>query len=643
MPQPHLLPSAADLANFAMILVVAALTVGIGFLAGARRLETAFFSGWGLACLIFVAAGTWFSVDLAGAAALSGALGLLGWMRWLVWPPAGRSNGDQLAWRVLLLGLPFIILILGMADIAWDDFAFWLPDLLYLCTTHHFPTLAQPAVASAMAAYPYGLALPGFAVHLLGSRQVETVALVWNLLAMLAAGAAFTNVLARRMRSAAYPTTTAALWGVAALGVLLEGMANPTFIAKITLANMGDSASGAGLGLLCALLFEWCSERPNPRKGTGILVEISLTCCALVFLRQANPALIGLLFLSAAAALALFDNRVLLPTLTRLFATLLPPLFIWYSWASYADREIPHGRHYLLPWGKWHWSVFDSTLASAGHVLIVKSGFTLMTIALGTIVARAIIGTRRGIARSSFAAMEPAAAVGATAAAGLAIGNIFFLLFCYLATSFYPDEARQAIAFWRFLSQTGQSLMIGFACVVPVAWLAAGFRRTWLTWALPAVAFLLPIGAVSTYRDDLTSPVPRLRAIADAMDQVLPAGKSIALLDISGNGFATLVVKYQLRAVEQDPRPISVYAAPHGMSLAETRGLNLPADAYVWLAEGSPAFAAIFGQGTNTGCSYLFAGDASAYHLIRDWDIGKHGWSTRTFGGGTATKPGCSS
>ena len=47
-------------------------------------------------------------------------------------------------------------------QIAWDDFTHWLPNLAYLCVYDHFPTLAEPSL-SKHAAYPYGLALPGFA------------------------------------------------------------------------------------------------------------------------------------------------------------------------------------------------------------------------------------------------------------------------------------------------------------------------------------------------------------------------------------------------------------------------------------------------------------------------------------------------
>jgi hypothetical protein len=160
----------------------------MGFLAGARRLETAFFSGWGLACLTFVVAGTWFHIDLGLAAGVAGLLGAFGLACRLAWPGAGRTDRDRLGLRSLLVGASFVLLVAGMSDIGWDDFAFWVPNLLHLCATHQFPTLAQPVPYSAMPGYPYGLALSGFAVHLLGDDRVETVGFVWNLLAMLAAG-----------------------------------------------------------------------------------------------------------------------------------------------------------------------------------------------------------------------------------------------------------------------------------------------------------------------------------------------------------------------------------------------------------------------------------------------------------------------
>lgn len=253
MPEPHLLPDAADLVKLIDIMVVAALTVGMGFLAGARQLETAFFSGWGLASLISVMAGTWSSVDLSVVAAAAGLLGTVGLVRQAMRIASKPIGGDGLSLRVLLLGTPFILLVLGKIDVAWDDFAFWVPNLLHLCDTRHFPTLAQPAVYSAMAAYPYGVALSGFAVHLLGGSRVDTVAFVWNLLAMLAACAAFANLVASRLRTAGETLAAGHLWSVAGLAVLLLGMGNPGFIASNLLTNMGDSSTGAGVAVRVAV------------------------------------------------------------------------------------------------------------------------------------------------------------------------------------------------------------------------------------------------------------------------------------------------------------------------------------------------------------------------------------------------------
>jgi hypothetical protein len=559
---------------------------------------------------------------------MAGLLGALGLVRQAVWRAGNRGKADLLGFRVLLIGMPFVILVLGMVDIAWDDFAFWVPNLLHLCETWHFPTLARPAAYSSLAAYPYGGALPGFAVHLLGGQQVDTVAFVWNLLAMLAACAAFANVIAMRLRTSGQTLSTGALWSVAALAVLLVGMGNPTFIAKNLLTNMGDSATGAGLGVICALLFEWTEAPAGAPERARILTEISLSCCAVVFIRQANPALLTLLLLSAALSLMLFQDKLIAPAVAKLASTSIMPVFIWYSWTRYADIEIPGGRHYLLAWQDWHWSVFGSTLAAASHVLILKSGYTAMAVGMACIAARVVLRRVRSGNVHPMPQERVASAVLATAVTGLTFGNIAFLLFCYLGTNFGVEEARQAITFWRFISQTGDSLMVGFACIVPVRWIAPLLRRTSVQRLLPVAALLVPIVAVSTYRDDLTSPVPRLRTIADNLQRSLPDSRPIILLDLSGNGFAPLVVKYQMTAVDGDRRLVSVVADPHGIPPARARELHFPSGTYVWLAEGSPGYGNIFGTPTNAGCSYLFDNYAEGFHQIAHWEIGRYRWTT---------------
>jgi len=71
-----------------------------------------------------------------------------------------------------------------------------LPNLAYLCIHNHFPTLAEPS-ASIHPAYPYGLALPGYAYFLLLGSVRDNAAIVWNLIMLVAAGAAVATLDAR--------------------------------------------------------------------------------------------------------------------------------------------------------------------------------------------------------------------------------------------------------------------------------------------------------------------------------------------------------------------------------------------------------------------------------------------------------------
>lgn len=641
MVQPHLLPTAADLVRFAAVLLVAACTTGMGFLTGARRIEIAFFGGWGLACLVFVAVGTWTQADLIWAAGLCGLLGGIGLTQLLPRFRAAPRPTDWLGPRVLLLGLPFLLLVLGIGDIAWDDLTFWVPNLLHLCTSHRFPSLADPATFSAMPAYPYGLALPGFATYMLGVRQVDTVAIVWNLLAMLAAGAAFANVIARRLSLAGMPPDPALPWVLAALGVLLMGMANPTFVAKLTLSNMGDSATGAGLAVLCALLFEYLAEPPRTSGRASVALQISLTACAVIFIRQANAALLLLLILSVAAGLLALSRKMSAANVGRFVAVLVLPALLWWSWTHYADRQIPNGRHTLLSWHAWHWQVFGATLRAAWRAFVSKSGYAMMLLAMGAIALNCLLRRLRGQAPFRSRPDGTAGAIIAVTTAGLAFGNIAFLLFCYLATSFDPTEAEAAISFWRFIAQTGQSLTIGFACLMPLAWLDACLRPRWVRRALPAVTLLVPIAATSAYRDDLRSPVPTLRRIAEGLRGAVPAGAPIALVDVTGNGFAALVVRYQLHVIDGDGVPLPIVSYSHGLSpvLAEQA---LPADApYVWLAAGVPASERFLGTSTDDDCSYLFRRDTDGYRVLRTWAIGRYRWSIAPQPEAPATAGGC--
>jgi hypothetical protein len=610
-------PTLAPLPAFIRLLGVAAMTTGLGTLAGARRIETALVAGWGLAGLATLIAGTLGATDLTPLMLLLGACGLGGLARAIA--PALRGAPilhGATARRVLLLGALFLLCAEPMVASGWDDFSHWLPNLAYLCRYRHFPTLAQPA-ASYHAAYPPGLALPGFAVFLIGREVPETAAIWWNLLLMLAAGACIARVIADGNEPA-----RATLWSAAALGVLFGGLACPSFVPKIALSNMTDSATGSVLAVLVSVLLEWW-ERPDQR--TRLAWVLGLCCVALVNLRQSNFALFLLLLIGTAAALVLFRHwrgwRVLLVALP-------PPLLAWALWGRYTRAEIPHGAFVILPLARWHWAAFGRTLTSMGRVMLAKGGlFGLILV----ITARAAFALRP---RDPLPAPRRAALFMTVV---LCLGNIGFLAFCYLAANFSPEEAAAAASFWRYAGQTGPVAILALAAAFPFGQMRI-LRSRPAAAALVAVAVLLPVATAPLYRYDRKSPVPVLRRIAQELDRHVPPGQRITLLDLTGDGYSPIVVAYQLwlDGWHGADRPVRVVSAAGGFSAARARGLNLAESEYIWLADGAPEMAALFGAPLSAGCSYLIRNESGRFDIAAAWRLGPYvrpvnhdGWSDR--------------
>jgi hypothetical protein len=633
----HLAPSLADIALALRVLIVATLACGAGFLAGARRLETAFFAGWGLASLIFVTLGTLTSIDLSLAALVGAVLGGVGLVVRLR-HGASFWNEPSCSWHVLVIGAPIIALTLSMGIVGWDDLAMWAPNLLHLCRTLHFPSLLHPGSASAMPGYPYGLALPGFCVHLLGqglapeeSGQLLRVSVIWNALALLAAGAALANRMAAQTMAGQPYRMRHALWMCAALGVLLEGFANPTFVSKITFTEMGDSSSGAGLALLLGQLFDLACVSSDAARRRRLLIETAFIAAAVTFIRQENIVLIGLLVASAGLGLALFRSHDRLRRLAELGATLALPFYLWIVWAHYVNTQIPGGNHSLLPLAQWHWAVFGDTLRSAARVFMAKSGYAIMGCVLAALFLRHLaLRFRRGRAAGAPVGARAQAEL-ITAVTGLTFGNIAFLLFCYLATSFSLFEAKTAITFWRFIGQTGQAEMLALGCVVAAVRPSALRISPRAAIAAAAAVFMLPLAALATpftLRSDIGSAVPSLESVGIDISHIVPPGRPITLIDLAGNGFAPVVVKFALQNFAGDEWPLRVEAEPRGIAPRAAATLRPEASGYYWLAEGAPNMPQIFGQPTRAGCSYLFSVSGAQVTLVRTWDVSRFRWGT---------------
>ena len=614
--QPGLLPAPADLYQAARFALVVMLTSGIGFLAGARRAETALFTGWGIACLVFVAVGCLTPISLAPVALLLAALGAAG----LFWRFRCRAEAqDAMAWRVLVLGVPALLILLSLRTTGYDDFSFWAPNLVALCLNGHFPSLNAPLGASFMPAYPRAVAFSGYATYLLGPdpSPAGIIRLLatgpwWNMLLLLAAAAALANNLRRRFAEAVGPHGA---WALAAFGILLQSFLNPGFISKMTLTNMGDSASGSGLAMLTALLF----ELPGARRGPRIVIEMACTAAAVIFVRQDNLALLFIWAFGAALGLLLWGGAGRWRHLGWLVVAALPALLVWLIWTHYTAVQIPGGAHSLLPLKNWHWAAYPTTLRSAGRVLLSKGVYTLLAIGFG--VAFLALLVRRKPAGT-------AERLVLTTTTALVFGNAAFIMFTYLATSFTAVEVRTAVTFWRFLAQTAPAEMVALACLLPLACLGWLKRRAMVA-VLCLPAALLPVLLLPTpftFRTDLRFQVPPFLRIGEDLAGMLPPDAKLLLIDNSdGSGYTAWMIKFGLLELGGAKTFVTLSLAPQLSRGSQASAASFPPGRYVLVTQSQWRPPYIKGYNMRPWHAYLFQSGPPGLVLLKTWPIPRYG------------------
>ena len=614
-----LVPGMGDLFQALRFAVVASLTCGVGFLAGARLVETALFTGWGIACLVFVTWGCLGGLGLAPAAVGLGLLGIAGLVRrsWVA-----ECGADVMAWRVLTLGGPMLLSLLSLRTTGYDDFSFWAPNLVALCLTGHFPAAAHPLIASFMPAYPRGVALSGFATWLLepdpspaGLVRLLATGPWWNILLLLAVAARLGDLLAMRLRASGQPAGRLQLWGLAGLAILLQSFLDPGFISKMTLTNMGDAATGSGLAMLMALLFELPGAG---RAGWRIGVEMAFTAAAMAFVRQDNFALLAVFAFGAALGLVLWMGPGRGRRLGWLAMAALPTLAVWLIWTQYTNVQIPGGSHSLLPMRQWHWAAYPMTLHAALRVLLAKGIYTLLAIGFG-------IGFLAMLAGRGPTGGREKLLLSATAA--LVFGNAAFIMFTYLATSFTPVEVRTAVTFWRFLAQTAPAEMVALACLAPI-WVLAWTKGVPAV-ALGLVAALLPVALLDTpysFRTDLQFRAQDFLGLGQSLADTLPGNARLLLLDNSdGSGYVAWIVKFGLLELGGADNKVAISLDPQLAPGVQGDPSTVPMGGYALVTQSNWRPPYFPGLGIAPWHAYLLRRDAGGLVLLKTWPIPAYG------------------
>ncbi|HET7594246.1 MAG TPA: hypothetical protein VFK49_02270, partial [Stellaceae bacterium] len=180
-----LLPSWADLATWAGVLIAAALFIGVGRLLSLGRAapEAALVAGWGGACLALTLWGVATAASLRWPATAIAAAGLVG----LALP---RFRLEAAVWRGMLrmavVALPLLAIMASARPSLPDTFLNLLPNAAYLYDHATFPADDRWPAHSFLPAAPYNMQLAAFVAALFTPGFPPAAMIALNLVLQLA-------------------------------------------------------------------------------------------------------------------------------------------------------------------------------------------------------------------------------------------------------------------------------------------------------------------------------------------------------------------------------------------------------------------------------------------------------------------------
>ncbi len=611
-------PTPDQILGLVAVLVVSAGFVAIGGLAGGRRRlhETDVIVGWSAASLLFVLAGAFTTLPFRWVAALLAAAAVLAAICVLV---RDRFNppGDLL--RSALLALPAIWLASCMVISQWDEFTQWIPNARYIFTFDTFPGEGKPPTFSVFPAYPHGLAYVIYLSSRIAGHLVENASGVFNilLLAMLGMmiGRIIRSAITRRDPDRKVPLGLSAIqpenlgWVYCALGGLAVTALNPTFVPKIVFTGYADTATAVLVGMMCILIWMLLNRLSGDDAEfsvSHIAWRLGFVVMALVAVKQVNLVLF-LIALVAAGMCAVRDPAVRLAEFARALLPAVGMSVLMYAlWRYHIQINGVAGEFVFAPASEWF--VDDiGTIASRMALIASKKGgyFGLMLIATG-LALRALWRTRTPLDRLSLI-------VG-----GLFVGYTAFLLFAYV-TAFSRGEALRAASYWRY------NMHLGGGAVAFAAFAAALLWRQWITtrlrrnigWIAIVAMLAVPLAVAGKIRFDIRPAKTYVRATAEEIVKIVPAGARVSILDLGGNGSFGVIARYVISSHTTIAGELTAAGAPSRENIAKFLGSQKPA--YVWVHYPTPAARDALGAALPDGSSHLLRLAEGRWQVVRSW------------------------
>ncbi|HKW54820.1 MAG TPA: hypothetical protein VJO12_14100 [Stellaceae bacterium] len=532
-----LIPSWADLAAWAGVLLTAALFIGVGRLLSLGRAtpEAALVAGWGGACLALTLWGIVTAASLRWPAVAIVVAGLVG----LVLP---RFRLDVMAWRsvlrMMVVALPLLAVMASARPSLPDTFLNLLPNAAYLYNHASFPADLRWPAHSFLPAAPYNMQLAAFVASLFTPGFPATAMIAINLVLQLAVALFLARLVERGDDAAAILPS----WGATALGLLLATLINPGFVPRFHFSAYSETSVTVALAFAAWFAARALDRLAARRAARAELTLFALTLAALVNIKQDSIALVAGL-LASVLVLALLQGREGRGrSLAALLLAAAPAILLYAAWRWYVLDHFAEGELKPLPFAQWQFANLPLILRSMLKEILEKGYFfALAALAIGGLVWRM---RRRGL--------DTTTRVAALFTGVLLVYNVA-LVVTYIG-HFPGRMSAEAHSYFRYNTHLALLLMLTLLLLArdiatERGWALRGAFGRAVPAALVAVAALCPLALASLLRFDLEVPQLRTWQLAALAKEGLGRENRLAVVLPGDNGSVTAMVEGLMRFV----------------------------------------------------------------------------------------------
>ncbi len=574
--------------------------------------------GWGIGSLMYTGVATLSTINLSNVvwALILVSFGSIVFLK--------RHEIELLTvkpWRILVLGLPFLLIVSAKYPSEVDVLSHWLYNVIYLVDYGTFPRPGLPQSLSAYTGFPYNHTFALHFVSVLAGGMAESAGNVINFGLVILFAILLANLIQFAKTGGCNKKPVRIGWLLAALALILATYANPIFVRKIVLMANPDTATSVALAFLGITAWQLTeSVRANNARIKPLVVQFSLI--SLLFINLKQPNIIIFIILCMGMALLLLGKGAFprFRRLLRLSPILISPALLSYLlWRNFVSSDAHLHEATLLPFEQWQFQNIPAILSSFWANAVKKAGyFGIMSIL--TVLA----GIKLFRPKTSFDRLAILAAV-------IFIGWNGVLFFLYFA-HWTGHASTGASSYWRyntFIGYFGYAVVIyGLSRLFFQNYLTTPFIKTFVqSTALPriiiTIAMLMPIVTAPYLRFDRQQPKPYLRSIGHELGASVPFGSRV-LVHIPGDmGDYATVMQYFANRFRSD---ISVAPAPSLSIIKTDLNKEYPSPPMVWSICGSGELERYFAMKLPENKSFLLTRRNGNWAIVKSWD-----WPKRRF------------